>query len=60
VMQDTLRSAATASVPFFDHAAIIRMLDDIPHIQDPILRGKISAGCLTVLSVCVLHERYHL
>jgi asparagine synthase (glutamine-hydrolysing) len=57
--EDTLRGPVLDSVPFFDHKAVLRFLDDEPNV--PIEeRGVYYPTWITMLSICVLHERYGL
>ena len=57
--EDVLRGPVLASVPFFDREAVIRFLDDEPKV--PIeQRAFYYPTWITMLSICVLHERYGL
>jgi asparagine synthase (glutamine-hydrolysing) len=55
--EDTLRGSTLASVPFFDRKAVIRFLDDEPNVP-PEQRAFYFPSWITMLSICVLHERY--
>ena len=55
--EDTLRGPTLASVPFFDRKAVIRFLDDEPNVP-PEERAFYFPSWITMLSICVLHERY--
>ena len=58
-LQDTLRSDACRSVPFLDHAAVSRLLDQLPALpaED---RPSLDSLLLMLASVAVLQERYRL
>jgi len=59
MVQDTLRGAALASLPFYDQSKVIDLLDRLPEMSeadrvgwDPIL--------MSVLSACVIQQRFGL
>jgi len=59
MMQDTLRGAGFASLPFFEQKKVVALLDDLPAMSasdriglDPIL--------MSMLSACVIQERFAL
>ena len=55
--EDMLRGPTLASVPFFDRKAVIRFLDDEPNVPAS-ERAFYFPSWITMLSMCVLHERY--
>lgn len=59
LVQDTLRSEVSASLPFFDRRAVITLLDRLQSagITE---RAALDPVLLMLLSVSVLHERYRL
>jgi asparagine synthase (glutamine-hydrolysing) len=59
LVQDTLRSPLMVSVPFFDRAAVITLLDRLPQMDDA-KRAAIDSILLMVLCTCVLQARYKL
>ena len=59
LVQDTLRGSDMASVPFFDHAAVVRLLDRQPDF-DPKARTAVDSLLLVLTSVCMLQERFQL
>jgi asparagine synthase (glutamine-hydrolysing) len=58
-LQDTLRSRALASLPIFDQAAVLSLLDRLRYM-DPETRQLIDPVLMLVTSACVLHERFGL
>jgi asparagine synthase (glutamine-hydrolysing) len=58
-IQDTLRSAAFQSIPFFDIAAVHAVLDNLHLIPDA-QKHSIDTALLMMVSACVLHDRYGL
>jgi asparagine synthase (glutamine-hydrolysing) len=60
LLQDTLRSASFASVPFFDSKAIGAVLERLPELTEPEDRFRASSGLLTALSAHTLQTRYGL
>ena len=59
MLQDILRSASFASVPFFDRAAVIKLLDDIS-TMDETARASMDPVLFMMASIGVLHEQYGL
>jgi len=59
LMQDVLRSDVVKSLPFYEPAAITYLLDKMPEFDER-KRSGASYILTTVLSACVLHDRYHL
>lgn len=57
--QDTLRSSAMASVPFYNQAAVIQLLDQLPVMSEN-ERAVIDPVLMKMLSVCILQERFGL
>ena len=59
LMQDTLRGPTLESLPYFEPKSVIALLDRMPEFDD---RKRSGASYLltTILSACVLHERYRL
>jgi asparagine synthase (glutamine-hydrolysing) len=60
LVEDTLRGAACASIPFFDQQAVIKMLDRLPPPKFAAFRNLVSPVLLMATSACILHERYRL
>ena len=58
-LQDTLRGHAMRSVPFFDHSAVLRVLDLLPALP-PEDHPSLDSLLLMLASVAVLQERYRL
>ena len=58
-LQDTLRGESLRSVPFLDHAAVLRLLDRLPALpaED---RPSLDSLLLMLASAAVLQERYRL
>lgn len=59
LVQDTLRSRAVANLPFFDHGALMKFLDQLRTLKGP-ERAPFDPMLLFLTSVAVLHERYGL
>ena len=57
LVQDTLRSAAAQSVPFFDHAALLRFLEALPVMPDQ-NRPAADSLLLMAASAAVMQDRY--
>jgi asparagine synthase (glutamine-hydrolysing) len=58
-VQDTLRGTSLASMPFFDQARIVELLDRIPDMDS----GQQNAAdglLMSLVSLCVLQERFNL
>ena len=58
-VQDALRGQAMRSVPFFDHASVLRFLDALPALPDAD-RPAADSLLLMLASAAVLQERYRL
>jgi asparagine synthase (glutamine-hydrolysing) len=54
-IQDTLRSAAFCSLPFFDIAAVHAVLDNLESIPDA-QRHNVDSALLMMVSACMLQE----
>lgn len=59
LVQDTLRSGGLTSLPFFDRAEVIRLLDRLGDLQ-PAERAGADSLLLLATSLCVLQERFGL
>lgn len=59
MLQDILRSETFASVPFFDRAAVVKMLDDMNDLDDA-ARASMDPILFMMASIGVLHEKYRL
>ncbi|MBX7166019.1 MAG: asparagine synthase (glutamine-hydrolyzing) [Pirellulales bacterium] len=59
MMNDVLRGPVLESQPFYEPAAVIYLLDKMADFDDR-KRSGVSYILTTVLSACVLHERYGL
>jgi asparagine synthase (glutamine-hydrolysing) len=57
LMQETLRGLALASLPFYDRAKVVALLDDLPALGDA-ARTALDPVLMTILSACCLHQRY--
>lgn len=57
--QDTLRSSALTSVPFYDRQAVVQLLDRLPQMSDRD-RAGFDPVLMKILSTCVLQERFGL
>ena len=58
-VQDTLRGPVLASIPFFDRKKVVGLLDSL-HAMDDGARVANDQVLMTMVSVCVLHERFQL
>jgi asparagine synthase (glutamine-hydrolysing) len=58
-MQDTLRGPILASMPFFDQSKVVSLLDRLPTMDEG-SRVANDQVLMTLVSACVLHERFHL
>jgi asparagine synthase (glutamine-hydrolysing) len=58
-VQDTLRGKILASIPFFDQSKVVGLLDKL-HTMDEGARVANDQTLMTLVSACVLHERFHL
>jgi asparagine synthase (glutamine-hydrolysing) len=60
LLQDTLRSDATSSIPFFDRPAVVRALDGFQTIDDPSELNMRYWIFTRILSAHVLHTSFKL
>jgi asparagine synthase (glutamine-hydrolysing) len=58
-VQDMLRGPILASIPFFDRNKVVGLLDRL-HTMDDGARVANDQTLMTLVSACVLHERFHL
>ncbi len=58
-VQDTLRGPVLASIPFFDRKKVVDLLDS-RHAMDDGARVANDQVLMTMVSVCVLHQRFQL
>jgi len=58
-MQDTLRSSAMAAVPFYDHKAVIQLLDQLPKMSES-QQATMDVTLMKMLSSCCLQQRFGL
>lgn len=58
-VQDLLRGEGFRSVPFFDRAAVVALLDRLPRMNDE-ERSSLDPIVLMMASMTVLHQRYGL
>ena len=58
-MQDTLRGPALSSLPFFDRAKVVALLDALPSMDD-LARTAYDPVLMTALSACFLQQHYGL
>jgi asparagine synthase (glutamine-hydrolysing) len=59
LMQDTLRGAVMASIPFFDQKKVRCLLDRLPEMDES-SQVAIDPVLMTLMSACVLQEGFHL
>ncbi|MDF5731952.1 MAG: asparagine synthase (glutamine-hydrolyzing) [Rhizonema sp. PD38] len=59
LVQDTLRSSIMSCVPFYNHAAVIHLLDQLPTMTES-QRISIDVFLMKVLSACILQEKFGL
>ena len=59
LVQDTLRGNAIASLPYFDRGEIVDLLDGVDAMDDG-ERTSIDQVLMLLVSVCALHDRFHL
>jgi hypothetical protein len=62
MLEDTLRSTRLASLPFYNRAAVIGLLDRLPEWRlqrNPALFG-INIFLTSVASACILQDRFKL
>jgi asparagine synthase (glutamine-hydrolysing) len=58
-LQDVLRSKNFASLPFFDRAKVLQLLDQLPTMKAED-RAAVDPVLMTAMSAAALHERYGL
>jgi asparagine synthase (glutamine-hydrolysing) len=59
LVQDSLRGSVLASLPFYDQAKVVALLDGLPALSDD-TRTAFDPILMVLLSACNLHERYKL
>ncbi len=59
LLQDTLRSSEMSHVPFYNHAAIIDLLDELPTIDES-KRSSVDVILMKMLSAYFLQQRFGL
>jgi len=59
LVQDTLRSSLSKSVPFYNHAAVIHLLDQLPKMDES-KRSSLDVVLMKMLSAYFLQERFGL
>jgi asparagine synthase (glutamine-hydrolysing) len=59
LIQDSLRGSLLTSVPFFDRAAVIALLDKLPDMKEAV-RVSLEQVLQIILCTCLLKERYGL
>jgi asparagine synthetase B (glutamine-hydrolysing) len=59
LVQETLRGSVMASVPFYDQAKVVALLDSLPALTGD-ARTAFDPILMVLLSACCLHERYKL
>jgi asparagine synthase (glutamine-hydrolysing) len=59
MLQDTLRGATLASMPFYDQKKVVGLLDELPGMSDD-KRVDWDPVLMSILSACVLQERFKL
>jgi len=59
MMQDTLRGQTLRSLPFYDQKRVVALLDTLPTMSDgdQVVWDQVL---MSILSACVLHERFKL
>jgi asparagine synthase (glutamine-hydrolysing) len=57
LVQETLRGPVMASLPFYDRAKVVALLDDLPALGDD-ARTALDPVLMILLSACCLHQRY--
>jgi asparagine synthase (glutamine-hydrolysing) len=58
-VQDTLRGSVLGSIPFFDQRRVVDLLDKLDSMDEG-ARVANDQVLMTLVSACVLHERFHL
>ncbi len=59
LVQDTLRSSGMSGIPFYNHAAVIELLDQLPKLDES-KRTSIDVALMKMLSAYFLQERFGL
>jgi len=59
LLQDTLRGPVLTSLPFYDQAKVVALLDRLP-AMDVSERTAVDGVLMMLLSACVLHDRFKL
>jgi asparagine synthase (glutamine-hydrolysing) len=59
LIQETLRGSSLASLPFYDQAKVVALLDGLPALSE-VDRAALDPVLMILLSACALHERYRL
>ncbi|MGB7442383.1 MAG: asparagine synthase (glutamine-hydrolyzing) [Coleofasciculaceae cyanobacterium] len=59
LVQDTLRSSLMSSIPFYNHAAIIHLLDQLPKMDES-KRSSLDVALMKMLSAYFLKEKFGL
>jgi asparagine synthase (glutamine-hydrolysing) len=57
LVQETLRGPALASLPFYDRAKVLALLDGLPALGDD-ARTALDPVLMILLSACCLHRRF--
>ena len=57
LVQETLRGSVLASLPFYDRAKVVALLDGLPALGDD-ARTALDPVLMVLLSACCLHQRY--
>jgi asparagine synthase (glutamine-hydrolysing) len=57
LVQETLRGPVMASLPFYDRAKVVALLDGLPALGDE-ARTALDPVLMILLSACCLHQRY--
>ena len=57
LVQETLRGPVMASLPFYDQARVVALLDGLPALGDD-ARTALEPVLMILLSACCLQQRY--
>ena len=57
LVQETLRGPIMASLPFYDRAKVVALLDGMPALGND-ARTALDPVLMMLLSACCLHQRY--
>src|SRR5262249_45751979 len=57
LVQDTLRGPTLASLPFYDRAKVVALLDGLPAVAEA-ARTSLDPVLMILLSACCMHQRY--